>query len=477
MQNFKQFIFLSLLCLSFNCYSYTVSYSTSSNRANPILLESASFSGETTYIFVPTEIGITKVVFYLDNLATQTENTAPWDFKGGSISVANPFNTSSLSDGTHSITAVLTLSDASTQAVSSTFTKFTITATPTPSPTPVPTATPTPSPTPSPTPIPGMYISNLDPSTAPADKLGDPLESVVTTTTIPLDTGAAAKLRLVCGTTKFGAFDPIVFPGQATAGHHHTFFGNDSITGFSTAESLATTGGGRCTGGIANRSAYWVPTMYDTRDGKIIPPKTAPLIYYKDVKSTASYVQMIPDGLRIIAGNSSNSSITPVPGSVQDMGKVTFRCDAPSNASSGNSIPPDCSDSTRLRLNLTFPECWDGIHVDSANHKSHMAYATTGDGNLQANKCPTTHPVRIPTIEYIIDYPIVNGSDTQYWRFSSDMYDASLPGGLSVHGDVFEAWKNKWLQMVVTNCINGKVDCLTQLLGKDPDDGLYKKLN
>lgn len=40
-------------------------------------------------------------------------------------------------------------------------------------------------------------------------------------------------------------------------------------------------------------------------------------------------------------------------------------------------------------LVLTFPNCWDGAHLDSANHKSHMLYG-------QALNCPMTHPVLVP---------------------------------------------------------------------------------
>jgi hypothetical protein len=47
-----------------------------------------------------------------------------------------------------------------------------------------------------------------------------------------------------------------------------------------------------------------------------------------------------------------------------------------------------------LRAQVWFPMCWDGVNLDSPDHKSHMAYPTgVGNGN-----CPASHPVRIPGI-------------------------------------------------------------------------------
>lgn len=38
-----------------------------------------------------------------------------------------------------------------------------------------------------------------------------------------------------------------------------------------------------------------------------------------------------------------------------------------------------------------FYSCWDGVNVDSADHKSHVAYPTGAS-------CPTSHPVQVPQI-------------------------------------------------------------------------------
>jgi Domain of unknown function (DUF1996) len=69
--------------------------------------------------------------------------------------------------------------------------------------------------------------------------------------------------------------DPILFPGQVGKLHLHTFFGNTRTSANSTALSIAQTGNSTCAGRIANRSAYWVPTLIDSKDGTPIAHKTA----------------------------------------------------------------------------------------------------------------------------------------------------------------------------------------------------------
>ena len=110
--------------------TFGLNFSRTSNRGNPVPLTNAttSASGENIYVFVSPQTGISQTKFYLDDPAMngaprQVENLAPWDFAGGTTTVANPFNTALLTAGTHTITAQLTLSGGSTQVVSSTFSK------------------------------------------------------------------------------------------------------------------------------------------------------------------------------------------------------------------------------------------------------------------------------------------------------------------------------------------------------------------
>lgn len=42
--------------------------------------------------------------------------------------------------------------------------------------------------------------------------------------------------------------------------------------------------------------------------------------------------------------------------------------------------------------------CWDGVNLDSPDHQSHVYNTITQDGFVNAGKCPSTHPVRMPQV-------------------------------------------------------------------------------
>lgn len=104
----------------------TLQVSGQADRSNPAALEGATVSGN-TFVFVPHEDGITKVLFYLDDpdrtgKAYKSEGKEPWDLGGTAGSGdALPFDTTVLSDGEHTITAAVTIS-GSTVVTTSTVT-------------------------------------------------------------------------------------------------------------------------------------------------------------------------------------------------------------------------------------------------------------------------------------------------------------------------------------------------------------------
>ena len=63
--------------------------------------------------------------------------------------------------------------------------------------------------------------------------------------------------------------------------------------------------------------------------------------------------------------------------------------------------PPDCGGKT-LVLQIRFPDCWDGVNLDSADHKSHMAYTVGGI-------CPSNYPVPVPLLELNLRYQTAGG--------------------------------------------------------------------
>lgn len=107
--------------------SFSLLLSTSPDRSNPIPLAGASVDGN-AYVFVSPEAGATLVRFWVDNPAMSgtprtTERNPPWDLAGGnSDGTARPFDTTGLADGSHTVTAAVSLSAGGTEVVTAEFT-------------------------------------------------------------------------------------------------------------------------------------------------------------------------------------------------------------------------------------------------------------------------------------------------------------------------------------------------------------------
>jgi hypothetical protein len=326
------------------------------------------------------------------------------------------------------------------------------------------------------TPPPSTRASIEDP--APA---ADPLMLVVDLSKIPppgagssalkvaptseIAPAGGGEFRTVCTFSHMSFDDPIVFPGQPGRSHLHTFFGNTGVNANSTAESISGTGNSTCRGGIANRSSYWVPTLIDTKDNTPIKPGKI-MVYYKAGLLPASKVQPLPAGLRIIAGDPNAKGPHP------EVFSSRWKCiGGPKNqnglyqASIGN-----CDVGASLYQEVFFPQCWDGVNLDSPDHKSHMSYTVmvpnqTGSRESRRRECPSTHPVILPLISYNVTYVVYEKDAPLRWRLSSDMYDRSLPGGYSSHGDWFNGWKTDISDAFVRHCIEVQKDCHAHLLG------------
>lgn len=263
----------------------------------------------------------------------------------------------------------------------------------------------------------------------------------------PASGDGVGAFRTVCGFSHMAFDDPIVFPGQPGMSHLHAFFGNTGADAYSTAASLAGSGNSTCLGGIANRSAYWVPALIDTRNGRPLVPD-APIWYYKTGYGgvAAAAVQAMPAGLRMIAGDMHATG-------AQDM--TSWECHETGHTTRGAAIP-NCPVGEHVAMTVRFPQCWDGVNLDSVDHKQHMAFPT-GSG------CPASHPVPIPEITLNVLYLVRSADEALHWRLSSD--NTSRPPGYSAHADWFDGWNADVRDTWVANCNQGARDCHAHLLG------------
>jgi Domain of unknown function (DUF1996) len=91
-----------------------------------------------------------------------------------------------------------------------------------------------------------------------------------------------------------------------------------------------------------------------------------------------------------------------------------------------------------LRLQVNFPNCWDGRRLDSADHKSHMAYSADGT-------CPASHAVEVPALSLVVYYGVYGGPDS-----------ALASGGqFSAHADFVNSWNQAALSRLVERYLNG----------------------
>ena len=241
--------------------------------------------------------------------------------------------------------------------------------------------------------------------------------------------GATPQFVVECGFSHAAQVDPIVFPGTTGVSHLHVFFGNTDVDPDTTPASLAD--GGTTCDQRQDKAAYWAPALL--RDGEMITPVKSTAYYRPGIDVDPTTVEPFPQGLVMIAG--SAAATDPQPLSI-----VAWSCGL---GIEREVLPPRCSPDRVLRLLVTFPDCWDGVHLDSVNHKSHVAYSSKG-------ACPQDHPVPVPQLQFSVEYPVSGSTDGL----------ALASGGLITgHADFMNGWMPDKLAGEVRMCLHRKVVC------------------
>jgi len=287
------------------------------------------------------------------------------------------------------------------------------------------------------------------------------------------DPDVVGAFRFLCAPSHVAYDDPIVYPSQPGRSHLHTFFGNTEANAFSTYESLRTTGKSTCRNAL-NRSAYWIPSLMNGRGQVVMPDYIS--IYYKRYPTSHPSCQTgegcigLPRGLRYVFGRTMNGP--------SGADHVYFDCQGAS-ATPGHypnlvEAARNCPSGSQIGAVVDAPSCWDGKSLDSADHRSHMAYSVY-DAGLDAHVCPATHPFHIPTFTLAAWYTTDNTLDrsgntsptANTWYFASDRMEGMAPmtSGMTFHADWFGAWDDDILDTWIANCINKKLSCASGNLG------------
>jgi hypothetical protein len=257
----------------------------------------------------------------------------------------------------------------------------------------------------------------------------DPQVTGVPSQATPAPTGFH-EFQANCSVTRNLPDDPIVFFGQPGASHMHTFMGNTSTDANTTLPSLQA--GGTSCKVPGDKSGYWMPAMYN--GAQTVMPIGPQVIYYKSGVIDYTSVRAFPSGLRFVVGSPTNTAKQ-----FMDQSEEGWEC---GNSAFNYDFPP-CIPGAQLTVRFQAPSCWDGKHLDSPDHKSHMAYPVAG-------RCTAAHPIAVPMLEFKMAFPA--GTDTSQVRLSSGR-------GYSFHYDFFNAWDPATLTALIKQCVNGGLQC------------------
>jgi hypothetical protein len=102
-----------------------------------------------------------------------------------------------------------------------------------------------------------------------------------------------------------------------------------------------------------------------------------------------------------------------------------------------------------LRAQIFFPSCWDGVNVDSPDHKSHVAYPL---GAYNSGTCSPAFPVRLIALYYEVIWNINPFANMWYGPSHPFVFSNGDPTGYGYHGDFINGWDVNVLQQAVSTC-------------------------
>jgi hypothetical protein len=276
-----------------------------------------------------------------------------------------------------------------------------------------------------------------------------------------------------CGVNEGGLFNSdnvIVAPGVSNGAHHfHDYVGNQANDAFASDEDLAN-GETSCVD-QGDRSSYYWPVLrlqngtqeqdaaapgggIEGNAGEIVTPRQVTLTF---VGSPRGEVTAMPRLLRIITGDAKAF----VNGTAN--ANASWSCTGFEDRQLKDKYPlcPQGSDVVRT---FTFQSCWDGRNIDSANHRTHVAFAQA-DG-----ACPAGFkaiPQLVQRIVYDVDAPSLQDGGRTTPLFAVDSFPEQLHKPVTDHGDFINVFDEDLMGEMV-DCINEGRQCG---VGADPDPG------
>ncbi|MFI9565830.1 DUF1996 domain-containing protein [Streptomyces rishiriensis] len=259
----------------------------------------------------------------------------------------------------------------------------------------------------------------------------------------------------------FNTDNVIVAPGVTNGAHHtHDYVGNQKINAFSSNNTFLQ-GGTSCSNKSDLSSYYWpvlrlqngTQEFDQNRDGggkegnvgKILTAQQAEIKY---VGSPKSKVVAMPQFLRIITGDAKTTT------NGLANANAHWSCTGFENKVQLTEQYPICPQGSKVVRSFAFQSCWDGKNIDSANHRSHVAFA---DANGNCQNGFKAIPQLTMRLIYSVPAPVIQNGQVKN-AYAVDGFPEQLHKPSTDHDDFISITKNG-LANKIASCVNNGQRC------------------
>ncbi|WP_328983173.1 DUF1996 domain-containing protein [Streptomyces mirabilis] len=278
------------------------------------------------------------------------------------------------------------------------------------------------------------------------------------------DNASTGTFTSSCGVNankKFNTDNVIVAPGVTNGAHHlHDYVGNQSNDAFATNDDLANAE--TTCQNQGDKSTYYWPVLrvqdgtqefdadkngggLEGNVGKVLQAKQAQIEF---IGSPRSKVVEMPTFLRIITGDAKAFTNGPANANAH------WSCTGFEDKVQLTDKYPICPQGSSVVRSFAFQSCWDGQNIDSANHRTHVAFADANGNCAGGFKA-------IPqlTMRLIYDVPAPTLENGQVKNpYAVDGFPEQVHKAITDHDDFINVFDASLMREMV-DCINAGRQC------------------